>query len=476
MILLLIPLGLILPTICGWLMLKLVEGKHPVLLNTERWFLGFLLGITGTMYITVLVHIAGAISFTRLGFATVQILLTIALAGAWYLRKMKMGPVPAAVPEAAKPFSRRGRIILGIAGTWMGAKILSGFLMLVTTPVYLDDVFNNWNMRGKLFFIDEKLSLTMQSGNEQLSVAGIHSYPPTVPMVKTWMATLAGSWNEGLVNGVHMLWYICVLGLVYFFLRRSASRITAIIGTYVLGSIPLLLLHGSNPYADVFIAAHIFAAVSLLVSAVSSEHQGARLTFLRLSAVTCALLIFTKNEGLVLHLPPIALLTAISLFWMLRTKRLTLKEATRSGFFFLGCIAAVAIPWILFKWFHGLPFGNAKPLSSLDFSWQENVLYAISINTFFEGNWLLLYPFLIGLFIACWKKAFRSPAVIFSAFFLIVYLGQLPLYLFTGLSTEALMQTGYARGLLQLAPIAVVLMILLGEDLVKRKNLMRGNQ
>lgn len=473
MILLWLPVGLALPTISGWLLIRLIESRHPVLLRTERWILGFLFGTTGTMFLTFLLHIAGLISFTRFGFAAVQIIVTSLLGILRHLQRKNAGSVAMEPLPSEPPFSQRMRILLGIAGAWMGAKILAGFLMLTTTPVYFDDVFNNWNMRGKIFFWEKKLSLIFQTGNEQVATGGTHSYPPTIPMVKAWLAALAGQWNEGLANAAHILWYLAALGLVYYFLRRTVSRLAALLGAYLLGSIPLFLVHGSNPYADVFIAAHIFAAVGLLASAALAKEPAHRLTFFRLATVGCALLIFTKNEGLVLHLPPLLILAGFSLLWMRCRGLLAGREVLRSGCWFIGCLAVVGIPWLAFKWIHHLPFGNAKALSGLTFAWQENVLYAIGVNTFFEGNWLFLYPFLLALMIACWKKAFRTPAVIFTAFFLIVYLGQLPLFLFTGLSTEAIMQTGYARGLLQLAPVAVTLLTILAEDLIKRQKILK---
>ena len=471
MILLWFPICLALPTISGWLLIRLIEGAHPVLMRAERWILGFLFGVTGTMYLTFLLHIAGAVAFTRVGFAAVQVILTFVLGCSWYARRKKIDDVRPQTHTPEQPLSRKARTICGCIGLWMGAKILAGFLMLTTTPVYWDDVFNNWNMRGKIFFLEHKLSLISLSGNEEVVTGGTHSYPPTVPMVKAWLALLAGRWNEGLVNTVHIVWYLAALGLAYCFLRRTTSRRTALIGTYLLGSIPLFLVHGSNPYADVFVAAHIFAATGLLASALSAHTNPQRRTFLKLTAVACALLMFTKNEGLVLHLPPLLLLAGLSLVWMRRKSFLTHREVLHAAAWFVGCVGVVGIPWVTFKWMHHLPFGNAKSLSGLTFAWQEHVLYAISVNTFFEGNWLFLYPILMGLMVACWRRAFRTPAIIFSAFFLMIYLGQLPLFLFTGLSTEVILQTGYARGLIQLAPVAVTLLAILAEDLVRRKKI-----
>jgi len=43
--LLLLPVGLLLPTVCGWLALTLLERDHPVLQSLERWTLSTVFGL-----------------------------------------------------------------------------------------------------------------------------------------------------------------------------------------------------------------------------------------------------------------------------------------------------------------------------------------------------------------------------------------------------------------------------------------------
>jgi hypothetical protein len=130
-------------------------------------------------------------------------------------------------------------------------------------------------------------------------------------------------------------------------------------------------------------------------------------------------------------------------------------------------LVAITAPWVAFKVQNGLPFGNAKTIPQFE-GWQDNVLLAVFINTFFEANWLLLPSLLIGLLLVRFRTAFRSPLLVFTVYFLVVFGVQLSLYLFTGLSAEALRQTGYARGLIHLAPVAATLAGMLLYDLVAR--------
>jgi hypothetical protein len=416
------------------------------------------------MYLSFVAHILGITPFTLTGFLGVQIFTALALGMVWMRLKVAWNTSPLPPLPGSPPLSRRTRIVLVLLCVWTVAKLLGGFATLVATPPYEDDVFNNWNMRGKLFFLTQELTLEYETGNEMLSTGGVNSYPVTVPLTKTWLATLAGEWHEGLVNSVHFVWFLSALSLVYCTLRRKMSRAWALCGAYGLSSLPLYFLQGTTAYADIFLSVHIFAVLSLLYGALLSEKREHRLSFLRLSALAAGLLVFTKNEALLMHLPVIVLLVLFSFRFLRCAGSLTCKEIRPVLIHYLLLIGMVLVPWVLFKWSHNLNFGNAKSVTGFTIAWQEGVARAITINTFFEGNWALLFPLLLGILLVRRREAFGSPTVLFSAFFLLVLLGQLPLYFFTGLSTEALNQTGYARGLLQLAPVAVTLFMLLAHS------------
>ncbi len=456
-------LALILPTASGWMLLRLIEGSAPVLRRYERVVLGFVFGLTGTMYITFLVHIAGLIRFTFIGFLSVQLILTALLGVLIVLRRSMLTASTPDVTPSPK-MSTVMKVVVGLLGTWLVLKILAGFALLTLTPTYQDDVFNNWNMRGKAFFVHQELMLEIPFGNEQISSGGVHSYPPTVSMIKTWLAHVEGEWNEPIVNSIHIFWYISAIILLYFALRRYLSRIWSLIGVYILGSLPLFLMHGSVPYADAFLAVHVFAAVSMIYHAFMADDDRQRSTCFKIGALAAGLLIFTKNESLVLHLPALLLILAIGLWTLSR------KDLKKAVLWYAVCILLIALPWVAFKWMHGLNFGNAKSLTGQTLAWQPLVPISVWVNTFFEGNWLLLFPLLLGLLIVRWRVAFRNKLVILTGFFLIIYLTQLFLFLFTGLSTEATRQTGYARGLIQLMPVIVMVTTMLLADLLRKKD------
>ncbi len=446
-------IGLLVPGIAGWLLLAVLEGKTPVLLKGERIALGLLLGLTGCMFLTFLLHVTTGMTLTLLAYALAPIIVSLLCGGLYYWRKPSTSP---ATPHS--PALTKWQLwILGPLLLLCSIKIAAtAITFLFVTPVFLDDTIDNWHLRGKVFYEDRALTLVLPKEDPRTSPLGVSSYPPTVPLSKAWMATLAGGWSEPVVSSVQAAWYVLALSLLYFSLRRITSLFWALLGVYVLASLPLYLLHGTNPYADVFLSAHVFAAVSLLFHTWREPDAAKARTFLKLAGLAIAFLPFTKNEGLLVYLPPLLVLCAV-LLWKGRSQGKTMMQ---NALLLLGPLVLIALPWLLYKWTHGLTFGNAKPFTTLSLGWQPGVITAVFINTFLEGNWLLLFPLLFALLLLRWRTAFGW-LIVPTAFFLMIYVGQMLLYLFTALSTEAVLQTGYARGLIHLSPTIALLVTLL---------------
>jgi len=457
--------GIVLPTLIGWLLVRLCEGRHPVLFALERWTLGFLLGVTSTMFVTFLANVSGFILFTRLGFLSVQISLTLLLL---LLRLLQWKFSPCPTPYTLRPTSSSVRpwltTLLILLAVWTLAKIAFGSFILVTTPAYFDDTLKNWNYRAKVFSLTHTLDVGA-AGEEESGT--LSSYPPTVSLFKTSLVSLFGQWHEGLVNSIHILWFLASLILLFFALRHRTSWQWALLGTYLLASLPLYFFGGVNAYADVFLSAHLFAAGALLARGLTEADAHRRQSLLRLSALAMGLLVFTKNEALILYLPLLLLVLAGGLIFLWSQKRMTRREILISLAWVAGWLLVIMLPWVLFKWTHGLAFGNAKAISSsYSFGWQPGVLYVLRVNTFFEGNWHLLFALLLLLLLVERKRLLTSALAPLVLFVLAAILLQVGLFLFTSLSVEALKQTGLARGFVQLAPLVTMLtVLLLREDL-----------
>lgn len=462
-------IGITLPTLLGWTVLLLLEQDHPVLGPFERVVWGLILGPTLFVLIAFVSHVLGLTTLNLAGFLVPSIVaLAIMLVVAFRRNAL---PVYAAKPAYVEPRSSLPRIVsIGIIllCVWTIVKMAAGAYDLISVPTYWDDSFNNWNMRGKVFFVTGELQLEIPVGNGIVqSAEGIGSYPPTLPLLKTWLSVLRGSWEEPLVNGLHLIWLIALPGAFYFILRRKFPVILSLGGVYLLLSLPLLMIQATNPYAEVLVASHVFLAASCLYFLAQASEEKALRTWLKLFAFSLGLMIFTKNEASVLYAPILVLICAWILFARAKATIVT-HERLRS--LLLRCIliaALLAAPWIAFKWLNGLTFGNAKSVLGLQFSFHALVPPSIWYHLMREANWLLL-PLLIPLLIVLsMRRAFRLPEGVLTVFVLASVCAQFLIFTFTPLATEALRQTGLSRGLLHIAPIALWLLILLTAQLLR---------
>ncbi len=452
-------IGITVPALLGWLAIACVEGRSPVLGRLERLAWSLSLGVTLMMFAALIAHWTGLTRLNLAGFAIPAALLALALGiCGWRNGGLRAAWSYRPEPHPSAPVPRVAKIALGMLLLWTCIKLIAGTYDLVSVPTYWDDSFNNWNMRGKMFFVLERLELTIPVGNGVVQAeTGVSSYPPTVPLMKTWLSAVRGSWQEPLVNGVHMIWFLGLLASTYFFLRRFASMPVAWIGTYALASLPLMLIHGANPYADMFVSAHVLAAAACVFFAGRCD-GGARRTWVRLGGLVIGLLVFTKNESMLLYAPVLAALLAWTVLRASSGKELGERRNLIAAAL---AASAIVLPWLLFKWTHGLSFGNAKAVSSLGISFSPTAVQAIWFHLSHEPNWLLL-PMLLPLLVALNGRRGWNVLTVFLG---VVLAEQFCIYAFTSLANEAILQTGLSRGLLHIAPVAVVLCVLLIERL-----------
>ncbi len=474
--------GTSIPLSLGWVSLILLEKKHAVLGTWERVFFALILGPTEFALIVFIPHILGLTSLTLLGFLMPSLIVLIILMGIAFFTKAFAAknhqasyaaspPSPAGYGGAgiALPSFIRGGILL--LTLWTAIKVLAGGFDLISVPTYWDDSFNNWNMRGKIFFENQALILEIPVGNGIIqSSGGVSSYPVTVPLLKTWFSVLRGSFEEPLVNSLHLLWLVGLIGTFYFGLRRRLSPMLSAFGVYLLLSLPLLLIQATNPYADIFMAAHLLIPVLCLLR-IAQTDEGEMNTWVKIFGFSLGLMLFTKNEASVLYAPIMGLL----FLWILLTKKKVGAFDTQvlRKIIALGALLVLLFgaPWIVFKWTHGLTFGNAKSVSGITLSLNTKVIHAIWFQLSHEANWLFLPLITMMTMIASGKRAFRLPEGVLTVFLLVTVFTQFLIFTFVApLATEAIMQTGLSRGLLHIMPVALLTVIILTKEILGERN------
>jgi hypothetical protein len=454
-------IGILAPAAAGLLAVNLIDRGMPVLGRLERAAWALILGPTLSMMAAFLLTAAGITRFTLSGFL-IAVLGLIAVLAFFCMRRQCLLPADLRTEASDTPLHPWMKAVIVLFALWAGLKLIAGGYDLIGVPTYWDDSFNNWNMRGKIFYETQQVTLEIPVGNGTIQTAqGVSSYPPSLPLMKTWVSVLRGSWQESLVNGIQLTWIAGLLLAFFGTLRRFLGTYPSLFGTALLMSLPHLLIQAANPYAEIFLASHLFLSVTALVHAGATDEWQARRSWILLFALSLGLLLFTKNEATILYAPLLIASGAYVLRRGLLQDRRTLLQA-------MLLLAVLALPWIIFKWMNGLTFGNAKSVSGVDVRFSSTALNAVWHHLTHEPNLLFLPLALAAALAAAGRRALRKRSAVLTVFVIGAAALQILLFTFVGaLETEAVMQTGLSRGFTQLAPVAMLLLILLSADLLR---------
>jgi hypothetical protein len=174
-------------------------------------------------------------------------------------------------------------------------------LEIVWRPLFPWDATMHWATKARVWFeykdmlpfVDYQVWLNM--GGESVFTDRHPEYPPIIPLLQVWMNLATGQWDESLMNLPWLLCLIALGGAFYSQLRVSGvGPVIAIVGTYLLLSMPLLNIHVALAgYADLFLGAFYCGGMMALYNwrAKSQPWQGLLAICFALS---CPLV---KNEG-----------------------------------------------------------------------------------------------------------------------------------------------------------------------------------
>ncbi len=441
-------IGLLLPTFTGYLIVRALEYKENVLSWPERLAFALIIGPTGTLWLTDLFALWTGLRIT-LGFMLgMQILaLGIRLFMNW---KNRLSPFSAAV-RIHRNNNKWLHLGLGVFLLFGIIKVaLAASVLTFNVPTFFDDSRDNWNFRAKM--IVETGVIPVQIPNEETPGGGVASYPATIPLMKAWLVSLSGGWSEGLVNSLHLTWLAAAVLLVGGAVARRRTLAWGLAAAGALLGLPLLVIHGLHAYVDLCVAVHIAAVILAFYEADQAQSRESFRSWLGLGIAVAALLPALKNEGLVVFFPSAGLLLLAVLWRSVRRG----DSSTRDAGLALACAIVAAIvtilPWLAFKWYQGLAFGNAHAVSDSVFGWQSGVLNAFRFHLFSEGNWLILPGVAAALLALRWRTAFGDRFVVLTTSCLWIFAALSGLFLFNGdLGHEALRQTGYGRAMVQVA-------------------------
>lgn len=229
------------------------------------------------------------------------------------------------------------------------------------------------------------------------------------------------------MNSFSLLVYLAACSVLFFTLyRESGSVLFGSIGVYAMTSIPLLHIHGTNPYFDFFMGLYFFIAIYFLFLFLQEKID------YRLPLVFFGLLVYTKTEGLVIFLT-----TALVCLWIFVVLQMHKKDKTflNSAIKITGGSLFIGLLFIIFKLVYSLGFGNGDAsIGATKLSLHTEIFRPLYEALFFEGNYnLFFFFFLLVAFFQGWKIWKNKNWI--DGIFLLAFLGAFSIILFIYLTT-----------------------------------------
>jgi len=262
------------------------------------WFLG-------TFLLTLWMR---ALSATGVKFGVIVVAVPLAvIAGlaawlAWRREGRTLGPSVRA----------SGRVLAGAAlhgrtrAAWRAllAWLIFRFALLLcetlSRPLFAWDTWAHWATKARVWF-ELQAIVPFVATPQWFDLAGAAytdsnpHYPGTIPLLQVWGATVLGRWDDVLVNLPWWLTGVALALAIYGFLaQRSLCPLWALVGAWLVVSLPILDVHiALAGYADLPMAAYLTLAV-LAGWRWTEQRQRGDAALALLFGVACVLV---KNPG-----------------------------------------------------------------------------------------------------------------------------------------------------------------------------------
>jgi len=405
-------------------------------------------GLAFTAFAMFILGLAG-VPFTLINMGLPVLIFTLL-----FFILTRLNPAANSGAAALRRGLRGWRLYLTIImALWIAAKVGFVFYESLTRPLFSIDSFLNWAISAKIFFY--RAGLILDPADEHFFGRGYRffiGHPLHLPLLQTWIALALGRFHEVYVKLPGALYFLGILGVLYYGVKREAGAFYALITAFFMASVPILTAHGQDAYADLPLS---FFAISGTV-ALWRYIRGENLSYLVLSGILLGCGIFVKNEGLFF---PLAAGTALLVFLFLRKKSPAPPLAA-----FIVPVLLIAGPWFIFKLHYGIGFGHSGPASGMkwlsDPWYQGNQGYGVHWEVlakgfkalFFTANYNLIFPLwaFVSLFAA--RSILRTELK--YLYIIILLVSSMFVFVYLTLEVTAVMQeTGIHRNTLTYLPI-----------------------
>ncbi|MDD5173428.1 MAG: glycosyltransferase family 39 protein [Candidatus Omnitrophica bacterium] len=437
----------------GWNILYIISLKNTRLSFLEKLFVSYGLGF-GFISLEMFIFHFFSLKFSLFSIMVWWIPLIAAVLLVASKRRKSHRPGGKGAVTKKTPLSVLERfLICGIS-----FEVIYAFFRALIKPIEAYDAIATYAIRSKIFYLAGSLP---HDFFYNLSLLFPHpDYPLNIPLSETFVYLFLGGLNDQLAKVIFPIYFVAILGILYYAVKRLSGRAGALLFTFILATIPQFNHFATNAYHDVPFAYYCFTGTLFLLY--WFKEPGSR-GYLYISAVMTALAGWTKNEGFVYCVANIILLS-VFLFLNRRTIK---KRGLLNGFLYVGIMLLVLAPWLWVKFTANLVNSDvgSTSLEQLNIFKQSYkiwpIFYEFQRQIFGPKKWNLIWIIFILSAIVYRKKLFDESRRYATISLILIVSGYIFAYLIGRDDIWHMVGTTWSRMAMHFLPLAVYWLALL---------------
>jgi 4-amino-4-deoxy-L-arabinose transferase-like glycosyltransferase len=363
-------------------------------------------------------------------------------------------------------------LVSWVGGLLVAVQAAAVVLHALAWPVHDPDAWSIWAFKARIFYMSQTLPLSYFHDASKLF--SHPDYPLLVPLAETWAYSWMGRPDDWAVMALSPLFYLATLAMVAGALARVYGRAAGLAGALALALVPVLFVQGSAGDADVPLALMAAGSAVFLWRWLCDETAGrASRRALVLCGAFTALGVWTKKEGLLLLLCT-ALIVVVAA-WRRHVASGEPAAALRDGALFLSPVLVVAGPWLAFLALDRpltrdfLPITVSTLLAHLDR--LPTICSFLGLRLLDVPHWNVAWALLAAVAVLGRRQLGRGSALGYLLALLVLQIAaDGAVFIFSDWQPyTAHLQTSLDRLLLHSLPLAVLLLVALGQHVQLRR-------
>lgn len=439
-------------------MLYLLYSRSNSLHISENIFISYGLGIGFISLEMLILHLLN-IKFAALNITAPWLVLVLINIVIYIKRgKRKKDAVRLHEPKTNKFGILKAFLCFGII-----FEISYAIFRALIKPIESFDAIAIYAIRSKIFY----LAKSFPANYFAMSNGMPHpEYPLNIPLIQTFIYLCLGSLNDLAVKIIFPLYFIGILVVLYFAIRRFAGSTYALIFTFMLASIQQFNVYASNAYLDLPLSYYCLISVIFLFEWFKQKE---RFDLLIVSAVMAAIAAWTKNEGLMYCV----INTAVMVYFLAANRKNISTKDIIAPFLYVAVIFTILLPWLVVKHSAHLvstdvaeiylnPLCMAKQLYKFG-----PILYEFQREAFGPKKWNMVWIAVLFAAAFNFKKIFRGELKYVSIMLMLTVCGYVYFYLISSVEITFFLTKTWSRFLIHFLPIAVYWLALILKDDIK---------